>query len=266
VFDGEAIGVWKGLQHTIRLPANVRHRRLWLCIDSTSVIWCLRGDAAVSSQWAFHLCQDAMQTHDIRIRWAPGHTGIEGNEAADKLADLGTHLPYDTGQASEPTASSIKSIFRGLRKEAQEAWWNKHNAMLSKYYEKWNLDYKVKLPPELDLPRPVLHRYLAIRSGHGDFSWYHKKFAHSNAKLTCSCGHAKDPRAPRTLSKDYPALWTMAPEATDSSVNSSRGHRVPNQSHGGTQGLRSVPQDHQVLLPDLHLTRATLSEILRRDS
>jgi ribonuclease HI len=194
VFDGEAIGVWKGLQHTIRLPANVRHRRLWLCIDSTSVIWCLRGDAAVSSQWAFHLCQDAMQTHDIRIRWAPGHTGIEGNEAADKLADLGTHLPYDTGHASEPTASGIKSIFRGLRKEAQEAWWNKHNATLSKHYEKWNLDYKVKLPPELDLPRPVLHRYLAIRSGHGDFSWYHKKFAHSDAKLTCSCGHAKDPR------------------------------------------------------------------------
>lgn len=31
-----------------------------------------------------------MQTHyHIKIRWAPGHTGIEGNEAANKLADLG---------------------------------------------------------------------------------------------------------------------------------------------------------------------------------
>jgi hypothetical protein len=38
VFDAEAIGAWKGLQHTIRMPSHIRQRRLWLCIDSTSVI------------------------------------------------------------------------------------------------------------------------------------------------------------------------------------------------------------------------------------
>ena len=89
VFDAEAIGAWKGLQHTIRMPLYIRQCRLWLCIDSTSVIWCLRGNASNSSQWAFHYCQDVMQIHDVRVQWAPGHTGIEGNEAADKLADLG---------------------------------------------------------------------------------------------------------------------------------------------------------------------------------
>ena len=89
LFDAEAIGACKGLQRTIRLPSDVRQRRLWLCIDSTSVIRTLRGDASDSSQWAFHNCQDVMQTHDVKIRWAPGHTGIEGNEAADRLADLG---------------------------------------------------------------------------------------------------------------------------------------------------------------------------------
>jgi ribonuclease HI len=59
-----------------------------MCIDSTSVIWCLRGNASDSSQWAFHLCQDAMQTRDIRIKWSPGHMDIEGNEEADALADI----------------------------------------------------------------------------------------------------------------------------------------------------------------------------------
>jgi ribonuclease HI len=30
-----------------------------------------------------------MQIHDVRIKWAPRHIRIEGNEAADKLVDLG---------------------------------------------------------------------------------------------------------------------------------------------------------------------------------
>ena len=107
MFDAEAIGAWKGLQHTIRLPPDVRQCRLWLCIDSTLVIWGLCGDAPSSSQWAFHNCQDIMQTHDVKIRWAPGHTGIEGNEAADRLADLGAQQDWDTGLASEPTVSGI---------------------------------------------------------------------------------------------------------------------------------------------------------------
>lgn len=42
VFDAEAIGAWKGLQKTLRDPA-LRNQRIWQCIDSTSVIWCVRG-------------------------------------------------------------------------------------------------------------------------------------------------------------------------------------------------------------------------------
>ena len=49
VFDAEAGGAWRGLQHTIRQPA-LNTRRIWLCIDNTSVIWCLRGDAPPTSQ------------------------------------------------------------------------------------------------------------------------------------------------------------------------------------------------------------------------
>jgi hypothetical protein len=34
-----------------------------------------------------------METHDVRIRWAFKHIGIEGNEAADELANLGAIEP-----------------------------------------------------------------------------------------------------------------------------------------------------------------------------
>ena len=95
-----------------------------------------------------------MQTHDVRVRWAPGHTGIEGNEAADKLADLGAMKEdWDTGLASEPTVSGIRSIFRALRRDVQCSWWAKCSTKLSTWYKRWGLDYRVKPLPELDLPR-----------------------------------------------------------------------------------------------------------------
>lgn len=134
-----------------------------------------------------------MQVFDIRICWSPRHTRIEGNEAANRLADLRTAALCDLGMASEPTVSGIRSVFYDLRKEAQLSWWAQSSTKLSNGYKKWNLEYRVTPLPELDLPRATLHRFLSIRSSHGDFSWYHTKFAHEDAKLLCSCGHKKTP-------------------------------------------------------------------------
>src|SRR5271168_2946697 len=50
IFDAKAIGAWRGLQHTICMPLHIQQRCLWLCIDSTSVIWCLHSNALNSSQ------------------------------------------------------------------------------------------------------------------------------------------------------------------------------------------------------------------------
>ena len=194
VFDAEAIGAWKGLQYTTRLPPEVSQKRLWLCIDSTSVIWCLRGNPSDSSQWAFLNCQGVMLTHNVGIKWSPGHTGIKGNEAADRLADQGAMEPlWDSGLASEPTITGIRTIARSLRNQARMDWWERCSSKLSSWYKNWDTTYTVKPLPELSLPRPILHRFLALRSAHGDFAWYHTKFRHENAELNCSCGRAKTP-------------------------------------------------------------------------
>lgn len=196
VFDAEAIGAWKGLEAALRLPTS-RSSRIWMCVDSTSVIWCLRGNASSSSQWAFHCCQDTFSSVDVRIKWSPGHTGIQGNEEADALADAAADpkhpSPCSDPRSHQPTVSGVRSEARGYTKNATERWWRIASAKLSDRYKVWGLPYVIKVLPELELPRNVLQRILAIRTGHGDFAWYHTKFKHKDAKLVCSCGSKKTP-------------------------------------------------------------------------
>ena len=48
-------------------------------------------------------------------------------------------------------------------------------------------------PGELKLPRHLLGRILASRTGHGDFADYHERFPHNDAHLICRCGKRKAP-------------------------------------------------------------------------
>lgn len=195
VFDAEAVGAWRGLRHAIRLFPSLPHSRTWLCIDSTSVIWCLRGNAPPSSQWAFLRCQEAMEVFDVQIRWAPGHTGITGNEEADSLAEAEAKDPSPpTGHATDATVSGVRSIAKRLLNQARKGWWAAKRTTLSAWYNQWSLPYTItETPSALSLPRPILARLLAIRTMHGDFAWYHQKFKHQDANLGCKCGRAKTP-------------------------------------------------------------------------
>lgn len=58
-----------------------------MCIDSTFVIWCIRGNLSPTSQWAFINIQETMAAMDVDARWAPGHCQIMGNELANQLAN-----------------------------------------------------------------------------------------------------------------------------------------------------------------------------------
>ena len=194
VFDAEAVGAWRGLQVALNQP-HLRLRRIWLCIDSTSVLWGIRGNAPLSSQWAFLRVHNAMEIWDIHTKWCPGHTGILGNEEADSLADREAKDPSAPfGIAANPTVSGIRTAARRQVELARQAWWKKANTGLSEWYRQWQLPYTTtKSPVELTLPRRVLSHFLAIRTTHGDFSWYHRKFHHEEANCHCTCGRPKTP-------------------------------------------------------------------------
>jgi ribonuclease HI len=64
-----------------------------------------------------------METHDVSIRWALGHYDIEGNEAADKLANLEASQPsLPTGKAAMPTLPGIRTTALQLLLSTQQIW------------------------------------------------------------------------------------------------------------------------------------------------
>ncbi|RAL62976.1 hypothetical protein DID88_004063 [Monilinia fructigena] len=130
----------------------------------------------------------------VGIRWSPGHMGIEGNETADELADAGANEGrMDDDRSAEPTISGIGTTARALADAATSDWWSRCLTGLSASYRKWGLGYSIAEPPELRLPRTLLHRLLAARTAHGDFAQYHRRFGHTDAELNCLCGYAKTP-------------------------------------------------------------------------
>lgn len=57
-----------------------------------------------------------MDMHDVWVKWAPGHMGIEGNEAADKEADKrAIEADQDDGLSDQPMLSGIGTVMRRLR-------------------------------------------------------------------------------------------------------------------------------------------------------
>ena len=104
--------------------------------------------------------------------------------------------------------------------DSQQTWWLERKRKLSKWYKSWKLDYTPRRSPdELDLPRATLARLLSIRSSHGDFAWYHRRFKHDNANLTCSCGREKTPEHLVLCRKTIGAFgrWPLRPPIPPSS-------------------------------------------------
>lgn len=201
VFDAEAIGALKGLQAAAKAQPGAR---IWICVDSTSVIWGLRGDAPRSSQWAFLEFHDLVdllrkQGTEVRVRWCPGHQGIPGNDRADELAKAGSAGPPDPDpRAQQTTYSGAGTVLRAILSNIEKDWWRKELCERSPAYREWKFQYTPrKEPEELRLPRPLLGHYLAMRTGHGDFKAYHDRFNHQDANTSCAwCWKRTSPEHP----------------------------------------------------------------------
>ncbi|KAM3549217.1 hypothetical protein ARSEF4850_008976, partial [Beauveria asiatica] len=177
-----ARGALEGLRTAI--AQRRRKEKITICIDNTSVIDCIGSTAPPSSQMAFRTFQKTGDANPgmIRVRWCPGHAGIEDrevhlknhiyncNELADQLAKKGAKMPVGE---NPPTVSYSKRHMRSLLAIAFQRWWD---AVDRESYHGLQLKAELKKLPELTLQRRQLGYLLAARTHHGDFADYHERF------------------------------------------------------------------------------------------
>lgn len=189
VYDAEAVGAFEALKLAkTRIRSNPDIKELILFLDNSAVVDGILGTTPASSQNAYmglrRIAKEILPEVITRVAWVPGHKDIHGNETADALAKRGSELPRPPTQYY--TITNLRRRAKEGKKELRELDWESNRPG---YYNRWRLDALPK-PPELQLPRPILHRLLAERSGHRDFAEYHKRFGHDTVPL-CKCGDPK---------------------------------------------------------------------------
>jgi ribonuclease HI len=200
VFDAEAEAALAGIKAAMHSDTARFATNLWVCLDNLEVATRLLSPFAGSSQEVFETFRTLALTWleresfsytnggSVRICWVPGHTRVPGNEAADQAAKKGAAL--------EPPIS-CKYSFASLKRQAKAAIFSglqRHwqAAAPQSYQDLW-ITSSPRCPEELRLPRHLLARILAARTGHGDFADYHERFNHEDAYLQCRCGARKSP-------------------------------------------------------------------------
>lgn len=165
IFQCEIFAIHKACEFLINLAT--KGKRIAICIDSQAAIKSLNSHV-IKSKVVFD-CHSKLSKiandNEVKLIWIPGHTGIEGNEIADTLANQGAELhisrviniPSPLSQAKADLKSEMDRIcqrrWKGLSicKTARLIW--------------PSIDYKIS-KELINLDRTLIKKIFFAVSGH----------------------------------------------------------------------------------------------------
>ena len=233
-----------------------------ICFDNIAAASCLRGKPSDSSQDDFIEFQALADAHGAAsVRWVPGHAKILGNEEADGPAKAGRPQPVPADAL--PTLAYIRRAARQRPKDVFAAWWSES---APDQYKPLELSATSRCPPELILPRRMLHHLLAARTRHGDYADYHESLEHADAEILCSCGRRKAPDHIFYCRK-IPPRFATAPDQTGNKTfggGAPRTRQELERIHQGSERQRFLREGLLSLLGTNLLTHVTYTPMRNR--
>ncbi|KAI0993970.1 hypothetical protein K3495_g14214 [Podosphaera aphanis] len=201
IFDAEAYAALYGIQKAVGLSSARFANNVWVFLDNLQVAlqllslpYCSTSQSIFlkaiefANKWKTRERLPHTSEGQVKIRWVPGHSGVEGNKLADLEAKKGASMPCL--DPLEHSLSSLKKWQKAKEKESRDEWWREH---IPPSYSKLQIINAPRSPKELLLTRKSLGQLIAARTGHGDFAAYHSRFKHEEARVNCLCGSPKTP-------------------------------------------------------------------------
>lgn len=124
----------------------------------------------------------------IFLKWAPGHTDIEGNEKADSLAKEATK---QTPKKSQTSLAFLGTKIKLLQRASQAEEWRKYRGKAREKKTSYGAIFDLKIKNQLAIPRDtkrdISSSFYSLKIGHGYFNAYLKRFKRRECEL-CRCG------------------------------------------------------------------------------
>jgi len=185
---------------------------------------------------------------ETEIHWVLGHTGIPGNEEADRQANLARE-GRRTGTVRERVYTSAANRTRRISeaKTAAKAEWEADKC--SKHHG-YRLKGKAgsKRPIPMNSVKPLAARFYRLKSGHAPGGTYLKRFGHRDDDKCWWCGGGSRTAQTREHLFRHCSLWKEQQKTLWKEVGKATGWRAGRCRHVKVSELLSIEKCDQAVM------------------